>query len=164
VCGVALKPLIGPMAKLAGSALLMPAGSIAGAVYMMWPLLALLVVRRFGAAAFMGMLESIIVIVTGFYGSHGFVSVVTYVLPCLVIDLVFLLIPNKRHAGWLALPSGLGNATGAMLVGVLIMRLPLAPLATSLGASLVFGAVGGLLALALYRLLIQTFPQFRKDH
>ncbi len=164
VCGVALKPFVGPMARLAGSALFMPSGSIAGAVYMMWPLLGLLVVRRFGTAASVGLLEAVIVMITGFYGSHGIITLITYVFPCMVMDFLFYMIPKKANPFWLALPAGLGNAAGSALVGFLVMRLPAVPLIISTAAAVFFGAFGGALAFGLYRLLIKTFPQFKKEN
>jgi len=162
-CGVALKPVVGPLAKLIGSALFIPSGALAGAIYMMWPMLALLVVRRFGAALFVGTLEGIIILVTGFYGSHGFLSLITYVGPCLVMDLSFLPIQYSRLKWSRFFPPAWANVTGVLLVGTLIMRIPTLPLLLGCIPAFILGGLGGLLASWLYQLLIGIFPQFQKD-
>jgi len=158
--GVALKPIVGPMAKLAGSALFIPSGALAGMIYMLWPLLALLVSRKFGTATLVGLLEGFILLITGLYGSHGILSLVTYVLPCLVMDLSFLLIGRGRVAWLLFLPPALANTCGSLLVGLLIMHLPAVPLLLSLIPAAAAGGLAGFLALTLYRALIKAFPQF----
>ena len=161
-CGVALKPIVGPLTKLIGSALFIPSGALAGAIYMMWPMLALLVVRRFGAATFVGILEGIIVLVTGFYGSHGFLSLVTYIGPCVVMDLSFLPIQQSRFKWCRFFPPAWANVTGVLLVGILIMRIPTLPLMLGCIPAFILGGMGGLLAFWLYRHLIKVFPQFGK--
>ena len=161
-CGIALKPIVGPMAKLVGSALFMPSGAIAGAIYMMWPMLALLVVHRFGTAMLVGLIEGIVVMVTGFYGSHGFLSLWIYFTPCLVMDIAFLLIRRQKKKWLYFLPAALANGTGTAMVGILIMHMPRIPLLISLVPSIIFGGLGGLFAAGLHGLLIRSFPQFSK--
>ena len=158
-CGVALKPVVGPLSKIIGSALLLPSGAIAGMVYMLWPMLALLVVGRFGAALWVGLLEGLIVMVTGLYGSHGLLSLATYVLPCLVMDAAFVLVGRHRHPRLYFVPPALANVCGAVLVGWLIKRLPLAPLLISLIPSAIFGGLAGVLAGFLHAGLKKRFPQ-----
>ncbi|MCK5147330.1 ECF transporter S component [bacterium] len=159
-CGVALKPIIGPMAKILGSALLLPSGALAGAIYMLWPMLALLVVGRTGAAVLVGLLEGLIVMVTGLYGSHGFLSIITYVLPCIVMDYTFILIGRYTYPKLFFFPTAFANLTGAIMVGWWIKRLPMTPFLISLIPSFLIGGTGGLLAALLYKKLISRFPQF----
>lgn len=159
-CGIALKPVVGPLARLIGSALFIPAGAIAGGIYMMWPLLALLVCRKFGTALLTGLIEGSVIFITGLYGSHGFLSLAIYVLPCLIIDAVYVLVRRPR-SGWpLFFPAAAGNVTGSLLVGLWIMRIPAIPLLLSLIPAFIFGGLGGLLAAGLYRVLTSSFPQF----
>lgn len=159
-CGVALKPIVGPLTKIIGSALFIPSGALAGAIYMMWPMLALLVVRRFGAAIFVGTLEGVIVMVTGFYGSHGVLSLLTYIGPCIVMDLAFFPIRYSRLQWSRFFPPAWANVTGVILVGILMMRIPTLPLVLGCIPAFILGGLGGLLASWLYRLLSQVFPQF----
>ena len=162
-CGIALKPIIGPMAKLVGSALFIPSGAIAGAIYMMWPMLALLVVRRFGTALLVGLIEGIIVLVTGFYGSHGFLSLFIYVAPCFVMDIFFYLIKRFNSTWLLFAPAAFANLTGSALVGLMIMHIPAIPLLASLIPAFIFGGIGGLFAAGLFSVLTRSFPQFAKQ-
>jgi len=162
-CGIALKPIVGPLAKLIGSAFLIPSGSIAGGIYMVWPMLGLLVVKKTGAATFVGLIEGIVVMVTGIYGSHGLLTLVTYTVPGIFIDLGFLLIRSFPKRWLLFFPTALGNLSGSLMVGIIIMHLPKIPLIISLIPSFIFGGLGGYLSWALYQWLIKTFPVFQKS-
>jgi len=162
-CGVALKPIIGPIAKLIGSALLLPGGAIAGAIYMMWPMLALLVVRRFGTALMVGFIQGIIVLITGFYGSHGILSLVTYMAPCLFIDVCFWILKNYKNPLRLIIPPAMGNLVGTLTVGVLVLHIPAIPLLISLISAFISGCFAGGFAAGLHSLLSKSFPQFSKE-
>lgn len=162
-CGVALKPVVGPLAKILGSALLLPSGALAGAIYMLWPMLALLAVNRFGTAMWVGLLEGLIVMVTGLYGSHGLLSLLTYVLPCLFMDVAFVLIGRYSRPRLYFIPTAMANLAGAVMVGWWIKRLPMTPFLISLIPSFIFGGLGGWLAGSLYGALTRRFPQFDHD-
>lgn len=162
-CGLALKPIIGPLSKLISSVLLMPGGSIAGAVYMMWPMLALLVVKEKGTASLVGLIQGVIVTISGIYGSHGILSIVTYLLPCIFIDGSYILLEHWDNHLKFLVPPALGNMIGSLLVALIFLHLPLIPLLIGLVPAIIFGGLGGLLALKLYRLLIASFPQFEKS-
>ncbi len=162
-CGLALKPIVGPLFKLIGSALLIPSGSMAGAIYMIWPSLAILTVKRFGSATLVGILQGIVVLITGIYGSHGILSLITYVIPGIIIDLVFLIIHPFKKQWAMFLPAALGNVSGSALVGVIFMHIPVIPLTIGLIPAFIFGAIGGFLSLLLYQGLIKTFPIFNQQ-
>lgn len=161
-CGLALKPIVGPLFKLVGSAFLIPSGSLAGAVYMIWPSLAVLTVRHGGAATLVGIIQGIIVLVTGIYGSHGILSLLTYTVPGVTIDLIYWLIRGFQARWLMFLPSAFGNAAGSAIVGIIFMHIPLLPLIIGLIPAFVFGGIGGLLSLLLYTGLIEAFPIFDK--
>ncbi len=163
VCGIASKIVVGPLTRLIATPLLMPSGAIAGAIYLLWPMLALLVVRQFGIAMIVGLFQGIIVLITGFYGSHGILSLITYVVPCLFIDLIFWMIRNWKSRWMLFFPTAIGNIVGSLLVGYFFLRLPQLPLVLSLIPAFIFGGLGGILAHELYELLRHTFPQFAKS-
>jgi hypothetical protein len=163
VCGIASKIVVGPLTRLIAAPFLMPSGAIAGAIYLLWPMLALLVVRHFGSAMLVGFFQGIIVLITGFYGSHGVLSLVTYVVPCFFIDLTFWLLRNYKGRLVLFFPPALGNVAGSFLVGYFILRLPQIPLLISLIPAFIFGGIGGLFASELYVMLIRSFPQFAKS-
>ncbi|MBD3288268.1 hypothetical protein GF337_05650 [candidate division KSB1 bacterium] len=162
-CGLAIKPVVGPLSKLISTMLLLPGGSFAGAVYMLFPMLALLVVREKGTASLVGLIQGVIVTVSGIYGSHGILSIITYLFPCLAIDASYILL--QRFDNWLQyfIPPAMGNTVGALLVAILFLHLPLIPLLIGLIPAFIFGGIGGLLAKKLYGLLVQSFPQFGKE-
>ena len=162
-CGLVLKPIIGPLTKLIGSALFLSSGSFAGIIYMIFPMLALLVVRQFGSATLTGLIQGIIILVTGIYGSHGILSLVTYVVPCLFIDSAYFLV-RKSNKEWLMFfPAALGNLSGNFLVAVLILHLPRIPMMITLIISFILGFVSGYLSLTLYKWLINMFPILNKS-
>lgn len=161
-CGLAVKPIVGPFFKLIGTALFVPSGSMAGAIYMIWPMLALFVVRRFGTATMVGLIQGIVVMVTGIYGSHGVLTLLTYSVPGIAIDLVYFLIRRSKKRWLMALPAAMGNLSGTLLVGIIIMHLPKIPLIIALAPSFVFGALGGYFSWLIYKWLIKTFPIFNK--
>lgn len=161
-CGLAVKPIVGPFFKLIGSALLIPSGSMAGAVYMIWPMLALFVVKRFGTAAMVGLIQGIVVMVTGIYGSHGVLTLMTYTLPGVVIDIVYSFLRHSNNVWLMMIPAAAGNLSGALLVGIAIMHLPRIPLLIALVPAFIFGALGGYFSWIIYQWFIKAFPIFNK--
>jgi len=162
-CGLALKPIVGPLFKLIGSALLIPSGSMAGAIYMIWPMLAILTVRQFGTATMVGLIQGIIVLVTGIYGSHGVLSLLTYSIPGLVIDIFYYLIIGFQNRWLMFFPAALGNVSGSVLISIIFMHLPFIPLLIGAIFAFFFGAMGGLFSLFLHSWLIETFPILKKS-
>ena len=130
---------------------------------MIWPMLALLIVRQFGTATIVGLIQGIVVLVTGIYGSHGVLSLITYTIPGLTIDVLYLLIHRFQNQWLMFLPTAMGNVSGSLIVGVVFMHLPRIPLVVGLIFAFFFGAMGGLLSVILYAWLIKTFPIFNKS-
>lgn len=151
--GIALKPVIGPIIQAIGASFFFPTGAIAGAIYMIWPLLALLIINKLGSATLVGIVQALIVFVTGIYGSHGIFTFFTYILPCLVIDLIYFLLNCNKNKFWLFVPPAMGNATGTFLVGSLMMHLPVVPLLLGTIPAFVFGGIAGWLAYSVNTML-----------
>lgn len=162
--GLAVKPVIGPLLKIIGSAFLLSTGSIAGIIYMLFPMLALLIVRQTGAATLTGLIQGVIVMIVGVYGSHGILSLLTYSVPGIFIDVGFLLIRKYPKKWLLFIPTGLGNLSGNLLVGVLFLRLPKIPLVINLVMGFFLGGISGYIAWFLYKWLIHTAPLLDKGH
>lgn len=152
-CGIATKPIIGPLAKMIAAPFFLPGGVVAGAFSMLWPMLALLVVQRFGTALLVGLLEGMMVLITGFYGSHGLLSLLIYVTPCVFIDGLYIFTKDARYQIIRFLPTALGNVAGVFLVGFFIMHLPVISLFIGLMPAFVFGGVGGWFAEQLYQVI-----------
>jgi ABC-type thiamin/hydroxymethylpyrimidine transport system permease subunit len=70
---------------------MIPGGSLAGGFYMMWMVLAMVIVQKPGTAILFGIVQALSVFVLGWFGSHGAFTLVTYTLPGVVAEgLAFL--------------------------------------------------------------------------
>ena len=145
--GIAVKPLAATVAHLLTGPLMIPGGSFAGGLYMMFIVLGAALVGKTGSATLIALVQALLVIVTGIYGSHGVASLFTYVLPGVLVDVLWLIM---RHNGCCMLccffGSIIANVTGAFLVDAVFMRLPVIPLLLSLFVAAISGGVGGVIA------------------
>src|SRR6056297_3895807 len=91
--GLASKPIIVPITHMITGPLFIPGGAVAGGFYMMWIVLSASLVNKRGAATLTALTQALIVMLSGSFGSHGIISIVTYSLPGLMID-IFLWIFN----------------------------------------------------------------------
>jgi len=149
--GLAVKPLIKTVTHFVSTPLGIPGGTLAGGFYMMWLTLALAFTKRFGAATLTGLLQGFIVLITGLFGGHGALSLLTFSLPGAAADLMGLFYKRYDKLDGQILYCLLANLTGTWIVGSIIMRLPKAPLYIALGMSVVSGAFGGVLAWLIHR-------------
>ncbi|HOD17998.1 MAG: ECF transporter S component [Candidatus Cloacimonadaceae bacterium] len=152
--GLAIKPLVKTLTHLISTPLGIPGGTLGGGFYMMWLSLALAFTKRFGAATLVGLLQGIIVLITGWFGNHGALSLFTYTFPGLAIDLVGLLYKRYTKLDGQIIYCLLANLTGTWLVGIIIMSLPKAPLYIALGMSIISGVIGGALSYLIYKELV----------
>lgn len=152
--GVAVKPIVVALAHLITGPLFIPGGALAGGFYMMWLVLGAGFVKKPGTATLIGLVQSIVVIATGFYGTHGIVSLLTYTLPGLTVDVLLWISRQEHDEKMVMFISGIGaNLCGVVLSNLVFFRLPLVPLLLSISAGALSGALGGLLAwLVLVRL------------
>jgi len=144
--GIAIKPLINPTIKLISSPLMLPGGALAGGLYMMWMVLAVILINKSGVALLFGVVQAIVTLILGTFGNHGILSLLSYTLPGLLVE-VAILLPFKREA-WLRflLFGALANAGGSLVMSLIIFKLPYVPLMIALGTSIASGALGGALA------------------
>ena len=145
--GLAMKAVVTPLIQLASAPLLIPGGSLAGGLYMMWLVMAAGTTGKRGASSLTGLVQAILVILTGIGGSHGALSLVSYTLPGLAIDLWLLV---SRHRACCLMCSFvsciLANLCGTISVNLIFFRLPPIPLLLSLAAAAFSGGVGGVLS------------------
>jgi ABC-type thiamin/hydroxymethylpyrimidine transport system permease subunit len=150
--GLASKPIISPLAHLITGPLFIPGGSVAGGFYMMWLVLGASLIKKNGTATVIGFTQGIIVMITGSYGTHGILSLVTYTLPGLMIDLVFLIFRRDYTINIDFFIAGIiANLSGTYLSNLVFFRLPLIPLVISLSTGALSGGLGGLLAYSIYK-------------
>ncbi|GFN34740.1 ECF transporter S component [Tepidimicrobium xylanilyticum] len=145
--GIAIKPVIVPLAHIITGPLFIPGGAIAGGLYMMWIVLGMGLIGKVGVATLISLVQSIMVVSLGIYGTHGIVSFFTYIIPGLVVDLYLLLIKRREfNPGNYFIAGILANISGTFLVNLVFFRLPLIPLVLTLTSASLSGGIGGLIA------------------
>lgn len=149
--GIASKPLIVPIAHMITGPLFIPGGALAGGFYMMWIVLAAGLVEKKGTATVTALVQALIVMVTGSFGSHGLASLITYTLPGILVDMFIILLrrPLKNNVDFFV-AGILANMAGTYLSNLVFFRLPLVPLLLSLFSSILSGGIGGLIAYRIY--------------
>lgn len=154
--GVAIKPVVVPLAHIITGPLYIPGGVIAGGFYMMWIVLGAGLVGRLGTATLISIVQAIMVISIGIFGTHGIMSLLTYILPGLAVDMVLLVLRHRGCCLGCCFVSGIAaNVSGTFLVNLVFFRLPLIPLVLSLSSAALSGGLGGIIAYSVIK-------QFRK--
>lgn len=145
--GIATKPVIVPLAHIITGPLYIPGGAIAGGLYMMWIVLGVGLIGRVGVSTLISIVQAIMVVSLGIYGTHGIVSFFTYILPGLVVDLYMFISKSKEfQLGHFFICGILANMSGTFLVNVAFFRLPIVPLILTLATAAFSGGIGGLIA------------------
>jgi len=157
--GIATKPLVVPLAHIITGPLFIPGGSIAGGFYMMWIVLGAGLVGKLGTATLVAVVQAVVVMAMGMLGSHGIMTVFTYILPGLSVDLVLAVSRHRGCCSGCCFAAGVAaNTSGAMLVNLVFFRLPLIPLVLTLSAAALSGGLGGLIAHSVLRRFKDTMP------
>lgn len=152
--GVAVKPIVQPIAHTISTPLMIPGGALAGGLYMMWLVVAMGLVGRRGTATLAGLIQALLVILLPIPGSHGAMSVVSYTLPGIAIDVGLLIARRRVDSLPTAFAAGiLANVAGTAMVNVIFFSLPLVPTLLSLFAAALSGAIGGVLSWQLLKTL-----------
>ncbi len=153
--GVATKPIIVPLAHLITGPFFIPGGSLAGGLYMFWLVVGLGLTQKFGTATLIGMTQALMVIGTGIIGSHGVMSLISYTLPGVAVDLGLLLIGRHKSCCLFCCFIGgiLANLAGTLTVNLIFFQLPFIPLLLTICAATLSGGVGGILAWEVLKVL-----------
>lgn len=153
--GIAIKPIVTPLAHIITGPMLIPGGVVAGGFYMLWLVLGYgLTGNKAGTALLIGLVQGIIVIMQPF-ANHGAFSIISYAAPGLMIELLYLIFrPGPTTATKAFLGGVVANITGSLLVLVVIMRisiwrLPLVPFLLIFLTAIFAGGIGGLVAYGL---------------
>lgn len=150
--GIAVKVIVTPLAQLLTGPLFIPGGVAAGGFYMLFLVLAISITRKKGTALLVALVQAVLVMITGMLGSHGAASLLTYTLPGLAVEAVWLLLGRGRGKGGpvCCFVAGIcANIAGSYSVNLLIFRLPAIPLLLSLAVAALFGGLGGWVAYGL---------------
>lgn len=148
--GLATKPLVTPLIHLISAPLMIPGGSLAGGFYMMWLVLAILIVNKPGTGLMVGLVQAIVMISLGYFGSHGAVSLISYTIPGVIADFTAIIFRKPNRPSTHVLICSSANITGALIVTFLVMRLAIFPMIISVIAASVSGIIGGLLSFSIY--------------
>jgi type III secretory pathway component EscS len=145
--GIAVKTVISPLIHLLSAPLFIPGGTLAGGLYMMWLLVAMGLTGKRGAATLVGLIQAILVTLTGVSSSHGLLSLISYTLPGLAVDLGLWLLRHRLCCLPCAFIAGiLANTSGTLAVNMIVFRLPLIPLLLSVLTAAFSGGAGAVLA------------------
>ncbi len=145
--GIATKPVIVPLVHIITGPLYIPGGAIAGGFYMLWIVLGAGLIKKRGTATLIALVQAIVVISMGVYGTHGIVSIVTYTLPGLMIDIVYILLRRNINNLFDYFIAGIiANVSGTYLSNLVFFKLPWIPLILSLSSAALSGGLGGIIA------------------
>lgn len=142
--GVGVKPVVSSLVHIVTGPLFIPGGAAAGGVYMLFLVLAVSLTAAPGAGTLCGLCQGLLVLAAGMAGSHGVLSLVTYTLPGIAADLMFLLFARKQPNLPACVFAGLlANTVGTVSVNFVFFSLPWLPLLLSLAAAALSGGLGG---------------------
>jgi ABC-type thiamin/hydroxymethylpyrimidine transport system permease subunit len=144
--GIAAKQLIRPLVATITSPLYIPAGAVAGGIYMMWPVMAYGFVRKTGTASITSLTQALISLIMPF-GNFGLLTFIIYLCPGVAIDAFFLLSRHKACCSACCIvAAAIANVVGTALVGALILVLPLVVLSFLTVVAAISGGIGGFIA------------------
>ena len=145
--GVGVKPIVSTLAHLVTGPLFIPGGAVAGGIYMLFLVLAASLTGARGAGTLCGLCQGLLVLAAGVAGSHGALSLLTYTLPGLAADLMFLLFARREPNLPACVFAGMfANLAGTISVNFVFFSLPWIPLLLSLSTAMLSGALGGIAA------------------
>ncbi|WP_352419107.1 ECF transporter S component [Proteiniborus sp.] len=155
--GIAIKPIIVPLIHIITGPLFIPGGAAAGGFYMLWLVLGIGITGKIGTGTLIGFIQALLVIITGAYGTHGAISIITYTLPGVMVDVGAKLARERFFSTTVFFILGLiANVSGTFLSSLAFFRLPLIPLLLSLSAASLSGGLGGLIAYKIAKELRKT--------
>ncbi|OQB24015.1 MAG: hypothetical protein BWY11_01459 [Firmicutes bacterium ADurb.Bin182] len=145
--GIAVKVIIVPLAQIITGPLFIPGGVAAGGFYMAFLVLGHAITQKRGTATIIALIQAATVTITGTLGSHGAASLLTYTLPGVVVDLIYIAIRHKACCALCCFFGGMtANIVGSFAVNLAIFNLSAVPLLLSLSAASLSGGLGGLAA------------------
>jgi energy-coupling factor transport system substrate-specific component len=153
--GIALKPVIVAAVHFISTPLMIPGGSLAGGLYMMWLVLAFAITGKCGAGTLVGLVQAVMVMLLPIPGSHGAMSLISYTAPGLALDILMFIIvvlPGRDFDRLASFFGGLvANLTGTLMVNMIFFKLPPFFLLVTVCAASLSGGLGGLIVWELYR-------------
>jgi len=153
--GLFTKRLIAPAANLITDSLHIP-GGIGTAFSLMFLVIAVALMPKFGAGIIMGAVQSGIALAFGMVGSMGALSPIGYIVPGLVIDCVFLITRRTKleltHKMLLA--NALAGVSASLAANLIVFRLKGVVFLLYLSVACTCGAICGLLGAGVTKRLL----------
>ena len=154
---IATKQIVAPLAHIVCGPFAIPSGALAGGFYMMWIIIGYGIVRKPGTAIIISIIQALLVIFTGVVGSHGIMSLFTYICPGLAVELVLIIIRHRCCcAGCCALAGIAANMTGTACVNIVFFRAPGVYLILVLAMAALSGLAGGITGWQLIKIFSRT--------
>ena len=152
--GIAIKPVIVPLVHIITGPLFIPGGAVAGGFYMMWIVVGTGITGKRGTASLIAIVQAIMVIAIGVFGTHGIMSLFTYMIPGLAVEL-FLIISRQNCRNLIScfFAGMIANIAGILMTNLVFFKLPWIPLLLTIAAASLSGGLGGLLAHSLIKSL-----------
>ena len=152
--GLFSKRLIAPVANIVTDMLRIP-GGIGTSFSLMFLVVAAALVHVRGCATLMGFVQSMIAVSLGMIGSMGALSPIGYLVPGIMIDLVFTISRNTKAdlLPFMTVANMLGAAAAGLTANIIVFHLSGVPLALYITVALTSGAVCGPLGCSLARRL-----------
>lgn len=166
--GLFSKRIIGPAANLITDALHIP-GGVGTSLSLMFLVIAAATVGRFGCAAAMGTVQSVLALAFGMVGSMGALSPIGYIVPGLAIDVILAALrrtPLSRRDA-IVLANAAAAPCAAMAANLIVFRLHGTVLLLYLCVAALSGAVFGLAGAEIVRRLAPVLggePQSKQTH
>lgn len=153
--GLFTKRLVAPAANLITDSLHIP-GGIGTAFSLMFLVIAVALMPKFGAGIIMGAVQSGIALAFGMVGSMGALSPVGYIVPGLVIDCVFLLTRKTKLelAHKMLLANALASVSASLTANIIVFQLRGVALLLYLSLACTCGAIFGLVGTAVTKRLL----------
>ena len=144
------KRLIAPAANLITDNLHIP-GGISTAFSLMFVVIAAMMTERFGCAALMGAVQSVLAVAFGMTGSMGALAPIGYIVPGIIIDLTLLFFRRKGKTSPAAtVPANiLASLAACLTADIIVFRLTGLPLLMYASVACTGGAICGVLAMVL---------------
>ena len=142
--GLIAKQLISPFANIITDALHIP-GGVGTGFSLMFVLIAAVMVPRFGCAAMMSAVQSLLALALGRVGSMGALSPIGYIVPGLAIDAMLFLTKKLPLSDRMALANAFASVCASLTANLIVFHLTGAPLMLYVCIAAVSGALSGLL-------------------
>ena len=122
--GLFTKKLMGPVANIITDSLHIP-GGITTAFSLMFLVIAVALMPKFGSGTIMGIVQSGIALSLGMVGSMGMLSPIGYIMPAFMIDLVFWLgrTVGLKRGYCIILANALAGGTASLTANLIVFRL-----------------------------------------